>query len=183
MAYKDKIITNPKTGQTIKFLQTARDTDGHLLEMESTLRSHSTEPPLHYHPYQEETFSVISGQLTARLNGELRTYSAGDQFHVPKNTVHSMWNEGETPAVINWRVSPALETEYFFENTFGLSINGKTNDKGMPGILQIALIAKKYNNIFRLSKPPFFIQKIIFCILTPVAYLAGYRPSYEKYLK
>jgi quercetin dioxygenase-like cupin family protein len=183
MAYKNKIITNPKTGQTIKFLQTAGDTGGRLLEMESSLRGHSTEPPLHYHPYQEETFLVLNGQLTVRLNGRQKIYSAGDQFHVPKNTAHSMWNEAETPAVINWRISPALETEYFFENTFGLSNHGKTNDKGMPGLLQIALIANKYDNIFRLSKPPFFLQKIVFFVLTPVAYLSGYRSSYEKYLK
>ena len=182
MAYKDKIITNPKTGQTIKFLQTARDTGGRLLEMESSLRGHSTEPPLHYHPYQEETFSIISGQLTVRLNGELKTYSAGDQFHVSKDEVHSMWNEGEAPAVINWRVSPALETEYFFENTFGLAANGKSNEKGMPGILQIALLANKYDKIFRLSKPPFVLQKILFSILTPVAYLTRYRSSYDRYL-
>jgi hypothetical protein len=38
MAYKSKIITNPIFGQHIEFLQTAKDTDGKLLEMEVSYR-------------------------------------------------------------------------------------------------------------------------------------------------
>ena len=40
MAFKNKQISNPKTGQDIKFLQTAKDTNGKLLEMEATYNSH-----------------------------------------------------------------------------------------------------------------------------------------------
>lgn len=70
----------------------------------------------------------------------------------------------------------------FFENAFGLANDGKTNEKGMPNIFQMALIANKYDDFFRLSKPSFLIQKIVFSILTPIAYLAGYRSTYNKYL-
>lgn len=182
MAYKNKTITNSKTGQTIKFLQTAQDTGGRLLEMESTFRAHTTEPPLHYHPYQDEKFIIISGQLTVRLNGEIKIFAAGDQFHIPKKMVHAMWNESASPAVVNWQISPALKTEMFFENTFGLANDGRTNEKGMPNILQVSLLVNKYDDFFRLSKPPFLIQKIVFSILAPVAYLAGYRSAYKKYL-
>ena len=183
MAYTQQILTNPKSGQTIKFLQTSRDTGGQLVEMESTLRGYSTEPPLHYHPFQDEKFSIIEGELTVRLNGVLKTFTSGSEFLVPRNTLHSMWNQSNDPVVMNWKVSPALNTEHFFENTFGIAANGKTNEKGMPGILQIALLANKYDNTFRLAKPPFYIQKIIFSLLTPFAYLAGYRASYDKYMK
>ena len=182
MAYKNKSITNPKTGQAIIFLQTAKDTGGKLLEMESTFRAHSKEPPPHYHPKQEESFSIVSGTLTVRLNGELKAFSAGDKFHVPRKMVHAMWNESDSPAVVRWQVSPALNTENFFETTIGLANAEKTNEEGMPGILQVALLANKFDNIFRLSRPPFIIQKIIFSVLTPVAYLAGYRPTYDEYL-
>jgi len=36
MAFKNKIILNPKTRNEIKFLQTSKDSDGKILEMEST---------------------------------------------------------------------------------------------------------------------------------------------------
>jgi quercetin dioxygenase-like cupin family protein len=177
MAFKNKTIINPKTGQTIKFLQTAKDTDGRLLEMEATFRPHSEEPPTHYHPLQEEKFSIITGQLTVRINGKLKMFLQGDQFTIPKNTDHSMWNASGLPTMVNWKVSPALNTESFFETTIAFAREGKTDKKGMPNILQVALIANKYNKIFRLSRPPFLMQKILFSILTPFAYLAGYRST------
>lgn len=52
MAYQNKIIRNPRTRQDIRFLQTAKDTDGKVLEMEANYNSHSKEPAAHYHPYQ-----------------------------------------------------------------------------------------------------------------------------------
>ena len=182
MAFKNKVIANPKTGQTIKFLQTAKETGGRLLEMETTFRAYSREPMAHYHPKQEEFFTIISGELRVRIHGDLKTYVEGDQFHVPRNTVHAMWNASGAAAIVNWKVTPALNTESFFETTIGLASEGKTDEKGMPNILQVALIANKYDNIFRLSRPPYFLQKIIFSILVPVAYVAGYRSAYDKYL-
>ncbi|HKH60884.1 MAG TPA: cupin domain-containing protein [Flavitalea sp.] len=182
MAYKNKTITNPKTGQIIKFIQTAEHTGGRLLEMESTFKANSVEPPLHYHPHQEENFSVISGELSVKIDGVLKTYAAGDKFHVPKNMPHSMWNASNSPAVLNWKVRPALNTEHFFENSIGLANDGKTNERGMPPFLQVALLANEYSNTFRFSKPPFIIQNIIFSLLVPFAWLAGYRATYKKYL-
>ena len=41
MAFTGKIIRNTKTGQDIKFIQTAKDTEGKLLEMESAYNSNS----------------------------------------------------------------------------------------------------------------------------------------------
>lgn len=182
MAIKNKIICNPKANQDIKFLQTGRETGGQLLEMESTYNSHSKEPAPHYHPYQVEDFIVLSGELTVRINGQLRILKPGNTLHIPKNTVHSMWNNTDSVTVVNWKVQPAMDTENFFETATGLAIDGKTDDNGMPDILQIALMANKYAGVFRLSKPPFAVQRILFMILTPVAYLFGYRPTYAKYL-
>jgi hypothetical protein len=52
----------------------------------------------------------------------------------------------------------------------------------MPPFLQLALIAGKYDNILRLAKPPYIVQKLLFSILLPIAYLEGYRPTYKKYI-
>ena len=53
MAYKGKFISNPVTGQSIRFLQTREDTAGDLLEMEASFQPNSVEPIPHYHPKQE----------------------------------------------------------------------------------------------------------------------------------
>ena len=182
MAYSGKTIRNPQTGQTITFLRTAKDTDGRLLEMESLFAPHSKEPVPHYHPGQEEDFTVVSGELTVRIKGNQQVLKAGETLHIPSRTVHSMWNGSDAPAVVNWKVQPALDTEQFLETGIGLADDGKTGANGMPPLLQVALLANKYAQVYRLAKPPFLVQKILFSLLTPIAWLKGYRPTYAKYL-
>jgi quercetin dioxygenase-like cupin family protein len=173
MAFKNKVITNPIVGQSIKFLQTAKDTEGKLLQMEASYRPYSKEPPPHYHPYQEEDFIIIKGQMTVRLEGKILLLNENDTLHIPPNTIHSMWNNSGGAAVINWKIQPALNAEYFFENASGLASDKKRRNR-MRSILQRSLLANKYSTFFRLSKPPFFIQKILFTVLTPFSLLMGY---------
>ncbi|GHN01573.1 hypothetical protein WSM22_30620 [Cytophagales bacterium WSM2-2] len=182
MAFKNKQISNPKTGQDIKFLQTAKDTNGNLLEMEATYNSYSKEPAAHYHPFQVEDFTVLSGQLTVRIDGHLKVLKQGDTLHIPINKIHSMWNDTSGKTIVNWKIQPAMNTENLLETATGLAIDGKINDDGVPNILQAALVANEYSDMFRLSKPPFAVQKALFIILTPFSYLFGYRPTYKKYL-
>jgi quercetin dioxygenase-like cupin family protein len=182
MAYKGKIITNKKTGQQIKFIQTSDDTGGELLEMESFFQPNSTEPVPHYHPLQEEDFTVLEGEITVRINGQLNVLKQGDRLHLKKNQVHSMWNHSNKTARVNWKVMPASDTEYFLENGIGIANEKKTNEKGMPGILQAALLANRFSHVYRIARPPYAVQKIVFATLTPLSYLAGYRPCYKEFV-
>lgn len=182
MAYIGKEIYNPKNGQRIKFIRTAKETDGALLEMETTYNPQSSEPVAHYHPFQNEDFTVVSGELTVRINGALKVLNPGDRLHIGKNEIHSMWNASLKETVVYWKVQPAMETEYFLETVTGLAFDGRTNQKGIPNILQLALTAGKYSNVFRLSKPPFALQQLLFWVLKPFAYGFGFRPMYKKYI-
>src|SRR5215470_5495475 len=53
----------------LRFCKTSRDTNGELLEMEAIYRPTSSPPPAHFHPKQEETFTVVSGSLGFRRRG------------------------------------------------------------------------------------------------------------------
>ena len=182
MAYKGKVINNKKTGQQISFIQTSDDTGGELLEMESLFQPHSTEPVPHYHPFQEEFFTVLEGQITVRINGHLKLLKQGDKFHLKKNQVHSMWNHSNNIARVNWKVMPASDTEYFLENGVGIANEKKSSAKGTPSLLQVALLAKRFSHVYRVAKPPYHVQKILFTVLAPFSYLAGYRPCYRKFV-
>lgn len=182
MAIKNKIIVNPKAPVTIKFLQTSRETNGSLLEMEACYGPQSKEPPAHYHPYQAEEFLVVKGALSIRLRGEVITLKAGASCHVPKNTVHSMWNHTSSETTVLWKVQPALHTEYLLETLAGLATDNKTNSIGVPNILQVTLLSRKYAREYRLASPPHFIQKLLFHLLTPLARLLGYKAMYLDYL-
>jgi hypothetical protein len=93
-----------------------------------------------------------------------------------------MWNASSEETIVNWQVRPALNTEYFLETANGLVREGKVNTKGMPDILQVALLVTKYRRVFRLSNPPYIVQRIVFFVLTPFAWMAGKKASYPKYI-
>lgn len=176
------MISNPGSGQAIRFLQTGRDTGGQLLEMESIYTSHSKEPVAHYHPRQEEEFTVEEGSISVRINGDVRILEKGEKLIIPANTVHSMWNHSGQTSRVNWKVRPALDTEYLLETGMGLAEDGKVNADGLPSILQTALLMQRYKQVYRLAKIPFIIQRIVFGILSPFARLSGYKAVYKKYI-
>lgn len=182
MAISNKIISNSKTGQVIRFLQTAKDTNGALLEMECGFGPKSKEPPTHYHPYQEEDFTVLSGELTVKIDAKTITLKKGDTLHIPRNKIHSMWNCSDSKTIVNWKVRPAMKSENLLETFTGLANDNKTNKDGMPGILQIAATAKRFSDEFRLAKPSYAVQKIVFGILTPLSFIMGCKPVYKAYL-
>jgi quercetin dioxygenase-like cupin family protein len=182
MAYPGKIIANPRIGQDIRFIQTSKDTSGKLLEMESVYNTRSKEPVPHYHPLQAEDFTVTEGELTVRIGGTLKKLKKGDHLHIPANTIHSMWNDSTQRTVVNWKVQPAGETEYFLETACGLASSGKTNVDGIPSLLQFALMGLRFKNDFRIAKPPYAIQMILFSILSPIARLRGMRGIYHDYI-
>ena len=182
MAYAQKIIRNPQTGQQIRFLRTGRDTCGQLLEMEATFAGNSAKPVAHYHPYQAEDFRVVSGRLTVQVGGQTKVLGPGDTLHIPRHTVHAMWNASPDETVVNWQVTPALTTDHFFETVFGLASDGTAGANSRPPLLQTVLLVQYFSAVFRLARPPRTIQRVLFSLLSPVAYLAGYRPTYPKYL-
>lgn len=182
MAYPGKEIHNPITRQSIRFIRTADETVGQLLEMEATYHPGSKEPMPHYHPHQEEYFMVMKGHLKVRIEGNVKHLQRGDRLLVPRNTVHSMWNGDTEKAVVIWQVRPALNTEYLLETAAGLANDGKTDSAGRPGLLQSVLIAKKFARVFRMAAPSFLLQRTLVLLLTPFSYLAGYRPVYKQYL-
>lgn len=181
MAASNEIIFNQRTGQLIKFIKTSSNTDGALLEINATFYRKSEAPALHYHPFQTENFRVISGELTVNIDNRIVVLKEGDTLCIPPNSVHAMWNSSLQKTIVNWQVRPALKTEYFLKTITGLANDNKTNAKGVPCIWQMVLTAHKYNQILRLNKPSFFIQKILFTLLAPVARLLGYKADYDKY--
>ena len=172
------VMENPVSGQRLIFRKTARDTAGDLLEVESVYTKPTPHrPPAHFHPLQDERFEVISGRLGVLLNGEERTLGEGKVLIVPSGTPHEMWAD-EAGTRVHWQTSPALNTEAFFETLWGLAKDGKTNEKGVPDLLRVALIALEYEDEFRLATPPWVVQRALFGVLALVGRALGYEAQY-----
>jgi mannose-6-phosphate isomerase-like protein (cupin superfamily) len=176
MAGSGEQIDNPVVGLNLRFVQTATDTGGELLEMEATYRPSSVEPVVHFHPSQREHFEILEGTMKARIgDGPARVLKVGETIDVDAGVVHSMWNPGPETARTRWETRPALRTEEFFETTFRLAREGKTNDKGVPGPLQVAVVASEFRDEFRTTSPPPAVQKVVLAVLAPIGRLLGRR--------
>ena len=182
MAFSGKIIENKIVGQQLKFLRVAKETQGEFLEIEMSYSGKSIPPIPHYHPNQEEWFTVLEGELTVRIDGEIRKLKAGEKIYIPKNKVHSMWSEGASKTSVNWIVKPALKTEYFFETAYGLAKAGKVNTKGVPSVFQSALLAMEYSDEFQVATIPRSLQKIIFPVLGFLGRIKGLKGKYAEFM-
>ena len=82
MIRKGDVIENPVTGETVRFLQTAAETDGELVEIEVTIQPDGAVAAAHAHPYQSERFEVIEGTLELEVEetGRFTPWTAVDGF-------------------------------------------------------------------------------------------------------
>jgi quercetin dioxygenase-like cupin family protein len=167
MARSGEQISNPKTGFTLRFIKTAADTGGELLEMEATYESGSQKPPEHFHPSQREHFEILEGAMHAEIGGEERLLRAGDSVDIEPGVRHAMWNEGPERARTLWQTRPALRTENFFETIVRIGGAGK------PGALQTAVIASEYRNEFRATSPSPALQALVVPVLATVGRVLG----------
>ena len=70
---------------------------------------------------------------------------------------------------------PALEFESLIETMFTLAAEGKTNRKGMPNPLRLAVIARSHFDTVRLPFPPAWLQRAALAVGARLGTLLGYR--------
>lgn len=78
-----------------------------------------------------------------------------------------------------WPPDPRFEL--MIGNMFGPVNAGKTNAKGMPGMLQLAVIGREFQDVMRFTRPPHPIQTVMFGLLGPIGRIRGYRGIYPEY--
>jgi hypothetical protein len=61
---------------------------------------------------------------------------------------------------------------------FSLAADGKTNRKGVPNLLRLAVIANAHFDTVRLPFPPAILQRIGLALGAPVGRALGYQPVY-----
>ncbi len=153
-------IENPVTGERLVFRKTSAETNGEAVVLERFVRPTGFVAAAHVHPSQEERFEVPKGQVGFKLDGEEIVACAGDRISVPAGTSHRFWNAGAEDAHFVCEVRPALQFEQLVETTYALAADGKTNRKGMPNPLRLAVIARHHFHDVRLPFPPAWMQRV-----------------------
>jgi quercetin dioxygenase-like cupin family protein len=180
MTKKGKTLTNKITGEKIIWLETTKDTNGRHILFDFEIAPGGCVPVRHIHPFQNEHFEIQSGSLRLELNGETKNLKAGDKIIVLQGQPHQWWNDStDTPVKAKIRFEPALKTEIFFEQFFGLANDGKTKTDGSPKFMQIMAMSNEYD--IYISGPSVSLQKAMSFVLGGIARLSGFKKYYKKY--
>jgi len=172
------VIENPVTGERIVFRKTSCDTGGQAVVIETFVQPDGFVAAAHVHPSQEERFEVLKGSVGFRIGREKLVAGPGQRITVPAGTPHKFWNAGDTEAHFVCEVRPALQFESLLETMFALAADGKTNRKGMPNPLRLAVIANVHFDTVRLPFPPAIVQRIGLALGSPLGRALGYEPVY-----
>ena len=127
----------------------------------------------HVHPGQEERFEVVDGVMGYRRGdhrGELR---AGGSVTVPPGVVHDWWNAGDSDLRARVTVIPPGRFAAMIGAVWGLAIVGRTNAKGMPGLVDAALLAEAFGDEIVFERPPRAVQRALAVTVAPIARRRG----------
>ena len=180
MPTKGQITTNPANGNIYEFVETAKDTNGERVTLKATIKSQGQLVLNHFHAHQDETFEVISGQLTILLNGETMILSAGEKITLPKNIPHNHYNNEDATVTYIHSVTPALDFDYLIETLAGLASDVNVK-KRKYRLIQDLVTLKYFDSKSYVADVPVGIQKMLANTVAPIARLFGYRAIYEKY--
>lgn len=171
MAHQGQEISNPRTGQRMKFVQLAPGE----LRIETLNPPTNVREPTHVHPRQESGAEVLSGSLVFEVSGERRAVGAGETITILAGIPHRFWNEGPAEARAIQFFRPALDIAAFFETLFALAQRGELDDKGVPKPLPLAALVSEFADEIRPVTPPWPLLRAVAATLRPIARLRGYR--------
>jgi hypothetical protein len=126
---------------------------------------------------------VIEGRLGVRIAGQESVLEKGADVAIPPGVVHDWWHPGPGEAQVLVEVEPGRRFELMLSTLFGLANDRLTNPKGIPHLLQLAVIAREFRDVIEFVKPPRVIQRLLFAFLAPIGQALGYQPYYARYLR
>lgn len=172
------VIENPVTEERIVFRETSLENSGRRVLFDTYLAPGGFVARTHCHPYQVESFSVRSGTLGMQIAHEHVELDPGREITVMNGTPHRFWNAGAEEAVFRTEIKPALQFESLVGTMYGLARDGRTNRKGMPNALRLAVIAESHFDTVRLPSPPAFVQRLGLVLAGWLGRVLGYKATY-----
>lgn len=186
-------IENPVTKSRTVVLESDLETKGMgwLIEVHCPSKA-GPDIAEHFHQTWTETFEIISGTATYKLNGVERTAKAGDKIVMPPGQLQiHPWNTGETELIYRQRdqfeksdPQAVQEVLGLFATMAELSRQGKVDANGRPkDPMQLAITLRtltKYGGYD--ASLPVSTQNFIAATLGAVASALGYKAVHPQYV-
>lgn len=183
MSRRGDLYENAVTGERAVVLRGDEDGGGASILVHLRVRPGGAVAGEHVHPRITERFQVLAGTLGTAVAGVEGRLTAGQAATVPPGVAHRWWNAGDQEAGVIVEITPPEPRfERMIATLFGLANTGRTNAKGLPHPLQLALVADEFADVVVFTRPPAAVQRIVFGCLAPIARRRGLKPMYPELL-
>ena len=177
-----EVYENRVQGDRFVVREGSEDTRGERLTGDLYIRPGGAIAGKHVHSYITERFEVVAGTVRFHLGGRDEVAAPGQRVEVPPGVVHDWCNVGEDEAHVLVDIRPAERFELMIQNLYGLANDGKTNARGVPKLLPLALLANEFRREGQFVRPPRIVQRLLFTALAPLARARGYKAISREYL-
>jgi len=180
MGLTDHEVHNPRTGQRMRFLRTAAETDGALLRIETLNPPGTVQEPVHVHPRQESRTEVIAGALGFVVDRVERARRPGRGDHDPRRYASHVRQRRRGRRCCDPRVPSGVAHRRVLRRAVRPSPRAR---RGRPARHAVTAsfrrpgLALAFADEIRLVNPPWPVQRAAFALLAPIARLRGYTPA------
>ena len=177
-----EIYENRVQGDRFVVREGSEETGGERLTGDLYIRPGGAVAGKHIHSYITERFEVLAGTVRFHVDGREELARPGERVEVRPGLVHDWWNVGDDEAHVLVEVEPGARFELMIQNLFGLANDGKTDARGVPRLLPLALFSREFRREGEFIRPPRALQHILFGMLAPLARARGYKAINPDYL-
>ena len=158
-------------GAQFRFIHSTADTNGEYEQAEAVQLAHTDGPPLHMHPWQEETFDIVSGTLDLFIDGKWREFGAHATVTVPKRKPHTLKNGHDDDVRFRVTLRPGGDFEGMMRTFCNLIKAGKLRDtKSLRALIYMSMVFAEHRNDVVLVRPP----NVLVSVLAGVGRLIGF---------
>ena len=154
------------TGERLE-LRRVRSSQGvEEIQLDGSLPPQRQGPPLHVHFAEDEHGEVLSGTLSALVDGRELRVEAGGSARFPRGSAHRWWNDGDKDVVFRGIATPAVDLDRFLQALFEVINAGPA---GRPSVFYLAHVLHRH----RRTQLALVMPRLIQPVLLPLVILVG----------
>ena len=162
-------IGNRHTGEVLKLRRVVRD--GQLcLELQGSLGPRQDGPPLHIHYAEHEEGIVLSGTLSAEVDGRRMQFKAGEVAPLPAGLPHRWWNDGDEPLAFGGVTRPLVDLDVYLQAAFEVLNSGPA---GRPPLFYMAHLAWRHRRTQAVLFAPLWLQRVFLPVVVSLGRILG----------